>query len=210
MEVKQSFNDQDKTWFDSMKLELERVYLSMDSPWGQSGLIRGDFDRWEKLRKPIATMIDRDGSFLDVGCANGFLLECLMKWVEAGGISIEPFGVDYSEKFIQLARKRLSNFKNNFWVGNILDWQSPRIFDYVRTELCFVPPKYYKDLIFKLLNLLKPNGKLLICEYISSKDSGFQFSESFFTQIGLRVLTTNSGFDLNGKELTRIYSVSEL
>ena len=34
----------------------------------------------ERARRPIVSAIDRDGTFLDVGCANGLLMESLATW----------------------------------------------------------------------------------------------------------------------------------
>jgi hypothetical protein len=39
---------------------------------GESGF-GGDEARWERARRPIISAIDCDGTFLDVGCANGLL-----------------------------------------------------------------------------------------------------------------------------------------
>src|SRR5918995_3302191 len=85
---------------------LEAVYLAADDPRGGSGF-RGDADRWERLRRPIAAAIDRDGTFLDVGCANGHLLECLVGWAGAEGHRIVPYGLDVSAGLIARARERL-------------------------------------------------------------------------------------------------------
>ena len=57
---------------------FERHYLRGENPRTQSGF-GGDDRRWELARGPIATAIDRDGSFLDVGCASGYLLESVVR-----------------------------------------------------------------------------------------------------------------------------------
>lgn len=38
----------------------------------------------------------RDGSFLDVGCANGHLLESMVAWCAGRGLRLEPYGIDLS------------------------------------------------------------------------------------------------------------------
>ena len=58
---------------------LEGAYLEAEDPRGGSGF-RGDAGRWERARRPIASAVDRDGTFLDVGCANGLLMESLVEW----------------------------------------------------------------------------------------------------------------------------------
>jgi hypothetical protein len=67
---------------------IEAAYLAADDPRGGSGF-HGDAERWERLRRPIVTAVDRDGAFLDVGCANGHLLESVVAWAAADGHRIE-------------------------------------------------------------------------------------------------------------------------
>ncbi len=58
---------------------LESAYLKEDDPIRQSGF-RGGADRWRGERGPILNAIETDGDLLDIGCANGYLLECLLNW----------------------------------------------------------------------------------------------------------------------------------
>jgi len=96
---------------------LEDAYLQHSEPWRQSGM-SGPEDRWVRLRKPVADCMDRSGSFLDIGCANGYLLECCLKWTVERGILIEPYGLDISEKLVALAKQRLPQYADRFFVGN--------------------------------------------------------------------------------------------
>jgi SAM-dependent methyltransferase len=126
----------------------------------------GPDERWISLRKPVADCIDRSGSLLDIGCANGYLLECCLKWTADRGINVEPYGLDISEKLVALARNRLPEYANNIFIGNAMTWLPPRRFDFVRTELVYVPAEYEKQYIeFILENHLNPGGKLLIANY---------------------------------------------
>jgi hypothetical protein len=50
------------------------AYLHADSVRGGSGHT-GSADDWEWSRGILAEAFDRDGTFLDVGCANGLLME---------------------------------------------------------------------------------------------------------------------------------------
>jgi SAM-dependent methyltransferase len=126
----------------------------------------GPENRWVSLRKPVADCIDRSGSFLDIGCANGYLLECCIKWTAERGIEIEPFGLDISEKLIELAKKRLPRYAQNLFTGNAFRWVPPRRFDFVRTELVYVPGECETAYIeFILKNHLYRGGRLLIANY---------------------------------------------
>ncbi|MFQ6033540.1 MAG: hypothetical protein ACE5KR_01630 [Candidatus Bipolaricaulia bacterium] len=64
---------------------LEAAYPAEDGPIRQSGFSSGP-ERWRAEREPILEAIGRDGGLLDVGCANGFLLECLVQWAGERGI----------------------------------------------------------------------------------------------------------------------------
>lgn len=152
-------------WFLSVKKTLEDAYLKHEEPWRQSGM-SGPADRWISLRKPIADCINKSGSFLDIGCANGYLLECCIKWTAERDIKIEPYGLDISEKLIELAKQRLPQYADNFFVGNAFTWLPPRRFDFVRTELVYVPAEFERQYIqFILKNHLNPGGKLLVANY---------------------------------------------
>jgi hypothetical protein len=49
---------------------LERAYLEASDPRGESGFL-GDAAHWERARRLIVSAIDRDGTFLDAGEAEG-------------------------------------------------------------------------------------------------------------------------------------------
>ncbi len=152
-------------WFEKVKDVLETSYISHSEPWRQSGF-SGPEERWIALRKPVADCIDRSGSFLDIGCANGYLLECCLRWTREAGIAIEPFGLDVSDKLLDLARKRLPDHAANFYSGNAYHWIPPRKFDFVRAELDFVPAEYERRLVDHLLeHYLTPQGRLLVAHY---------------------------------------------
>src|SRR5689334_6738873 len=66
-------------WYERIAAVTTPAYLAGDNPRSQSGH-SGDEARWERARSLIADAIDRDGSFLDVGCASGYLMECMPRW----------------------------------------------------------------------------------------------------------------------------------
>ncbi len=88
----------------------------------------GPFERWMALRKPIADCMDRDGTFLDIGCANGYLSGCCLAWTAERGVQLEPFGVDLSARLIALAQERLPAYRDHFWAASAFAWQPPRRF----------------------------------------------------------------------------------
>ena len=145
-------------WFESQKKGIYDTYLLREEPWEQSGF-SGPFERWVACRRPIAECMTASGAFLDIGCANGYLLECVLQWTEENGVQIDPWGLDLSEQLVVLAKERLGDHKEKLFVGNALTWQPPRRFDYVRTELCYVPEEYQGSYVSRLLGeYLRPGG----------------------------------------------------
>lgn len=158
-----------ESWFAANKDLLETAYIAGIHPWQQSGVglhtTRGG-DYWEALRRPIADCIPRDGSFLDVGCANGYLLECMLFWTHERGLVIDPFGLDFSEKLVALARERLPKHADHIFLGNAWDWPPPRQFDFVHTLLDYVPDELQEAFIHRQLErYVQPGGYLLVAEY---------------------------------------------
>ena len=126
--------------------KLEQSYLSQKDPILQSGFSGGK-ERWRKERHIILDPITKEGSFLDVGCANGFLLKSLAKWAEEKEITLIPYGVDFGAGLINLAKKRFPEYPNNFWNANAWSWEPPIKFDYVYTLYDCVPHNYLKEFV---------------------------------------------------------------
>lgn len=68
-------------------------------------------EHWTQNRKPICGAIERAGTLLDIGCANGFLLACLQFWSEH---QITPYGVDIDAGSLELARALLPEYASHF------------------------------------------------------------------------------------------------
>ena len=63
-------------WFDKHEAFIAGVYVAADNPRAQSGH-GGDEARYRYTRMMVLEAIHKSGSFLDVGCANGYLMESL-------------------------------------------------------------------------------------------------------------------------------------
>jgi SAM-dependent methyltransferase len=150
----------------------EAKYLAGTNPRQQSGFGRDEGD-WERFRRPILAAIESDGSFLDIGCANGLLMESVVRWGREDGHVIEPYGLDISERLVELARDRLPAWRERIFVGNALFWEPPARFDFVRTELVYVPGTLRRQYGERLLErFLTPRGRLIVCSYGSSRLEG--------------------------------------
>lgn len=150
-------------FFANSQRELAELYLADPSnPYQQSGRSSGAA-RWHETRSFIADAVDRDGSFLDVGCANGLLLETLALWLTDQGLTIEPFGLDFIPELVDLARERIPH--GRFWVHNAWSWVPPRSFDYVRTNLEYVPVADRSEFVERQRGWVAGGGRLILCHY---------------------------------------------
>lgn len=119
-----------------------------------------------RARRVIVRAIGRDGTFLDIGCANGHLMETLQAWCREDGRETEPYGLDASRKLAGLARRRLPRWADRFFVGDAMAWDPPMRFDFVRTELDYVEEGDRPRYIGRLLEgFVKPGGRLVVCSY---------------------------------------------
>ena len=159
----------DETFYDGVRGLLEQPYLAADDP-PEARASPGDAGRWERARRPIISAVDRDGTFLDVGCANELLMESVVVWAGEDGRRVEPYGLDLIPSLANLARERLPRWKDRISVGNAMYWEPPLRFDFVRTELEYVPRDRRRELVERLLGgYLAPGGRLILCSYGSSR-----------------------------------------
>jgi SAM-dependent methyltransferase len=150
---------------------LEPAYLRGRTPQEGSGF-GGDASRWRAHREIIVHGIDRSGSFLDLGCANGLLMESVREWAAERGFAIEPYGVDLAPGLVALARSRLPQWADRIEVGNAIDYRPTggRRFTFAHALLDTVPPARHADLVRHALDaLLEPGGRLLVSHYLRDR-----------------------------------------
>ncbi len=135
----------DEGWHAAVAALVIPAYLAAETPQGGSGSNR-DAAGWAYARSLLADAVEPEQTFLDVGCANGLLMESMAEW---GGV--EPFGVEISPELAMLARERLPHWAGRIWVGNAASWDPPRRFDVIRTGLDYVPGDRRPDLVSHLL-----------------------------------------------------------
>ncbi|HEU4964151.1 MAG TPA: class I SAM-dependent methyltransferase [Bacilli bacterium] len=197
-------------FFTGVKDLLEPIYMTGETPWNQSGF-SGTEERWNRLRRPIAACIDRSGTYLDIGCANGYLMECVARWTEVRGLQVTPHGLDISEELVKLAQRRLPAYADRLYAGNAWEWTPPQTFDFVSTELVYVPEDLRQAYIERLLNLfVAEDGLLLLSEYRPTKEADNpNWASEYIEAWGYPIDRIESGIDLNGKELTRVTVISK-
>ena len=134
-------------WHAAIGALVTPAYLAADTPWGGSGK-SGSADDWEYSRSHVADAVDRDGTLLDVGCANGYMLECLPRWTAH---NLDRYGLDISPELVDLANARLPDLFDRLFVGNALSWEPPHRFTYIRVGLDYVPHHRRRELVDRLI-----------------------------------------------------------
>jgi 2-polyprenyl-3-methyl-5-hydroxy-6-metoxy-1,4-benzoquinol methylase len=144
---------------------LEDAYLRSDDPIRQSGF-GGGVERWRAERSPILEAVTGDGDLLDIGCAVGYLAECLVEWGAERGVRLTPHGIDIGERLIAEAKRRLPEYAGNFRAANGWDWRPGRRFRYVYTLSDCVPVEMLREYVGRLLErLVEPGGRLIVGSY---------------------------------------------
>lgn len=183
--------------------QLAAAYLASDDPLEQSGFSGGRL-RWERLRRPVADAVTGSGSILDVGCANGALLEDLVAWCRERDVDLDPWGLDISTDLVELARRRCPGRADRFFVGNADTWSPPRRWDVVRIELVYVVPAARTAFVRRLLaQFLAPGGVLLVCRYRDPRKETARPLDvelrAELTGLGFRPRTVLTGMDVDGR-----------
>lgn len=152
----------ESVWCERVSAALAAAYLSDDDPRWQSGF-DGDAEAWRRARELVLDCVDGDGAFLDIGCANGHLMECLAGWGIERGHALAMYGLELDPALARTARRRLPEWAGRIFEGNAIDWKPPMRFTYVRASLEYVPPGRGASLVARLLrDVVAPGGRLIV------------------------------------------------
>ncbi len=184
---------------------LESAYLRHTDPIRQSGFGGGP-ERWRAERSPLLEAIDGDGDFLDLGCANGFLLKSVVEWARERGIELAPHGVDLNPLLIQEATRRFPGFEHRFWVANAWGWLAPKRFRWIYAIWDLVPTEFMPNLACHLLeHVVTEDGAVIFGAYGSrSADTPSVDVARVLRNGGLPISGTSQGGELpRGGPVTR-------
>jgi hypothetical protein len=193
--------DEQAFYADTMRT-LERSYLRGQTPQEGSGFGGGE-QAWRQARHHITEAIHTDGTFLDVGCANGLLMESVAAWCAQRGLTVEPYGIDIAPGLVELARQRLPHWADRIWLGNAIDWKPPsgRRFDYAHILLDCVPPQRRADLMrHHLASTIQPaTGRLLVSSYAADPSIGSPAAAQTLRSLGFTCHGQTSGGNRPGR-----------
>jgi SAM-dependent methyltransferase len=174
---------------------LEDSYVAADERGdvcGGSGS-SGDMAHWKARHQPIASAFNRDGTWLDVGCANGLLMATLPNWVAESGYTIEAYGLDLGARIAERARIRYPQFAERIWTGNVMSFEPPIRFDFVTALSDAVAPNRCVAMVERIARLyLKKGGRVILSCYgpggfITPTKASADDPRRFIAEAGLRV-----------------------
>ena len=98
-------------WHRRVLAVIEPAYLSATTEQMGSGH-SGTPEDWKASRRMVMEAVDRDVTFLDVGCANGLLMASVERWAREKGLEVAPYGVDISARLAARARERYPRWRD--------------------------------------------------------------------------------------------------
>jgi hypothetical protein len=184
---------------------LSDAYLRDDDPRWQSGF-DGDAMLWREARSLILLAAPYNGTLLDVGCANGHLMESLHAWALERGQTLDVYGLELNPALADQARRRLPELADHIFTGNVSDWRSPRRFTYVRTGLEYVPPGDEVALLELLSNhFIEPAGRVIVGPV---NDEALEGTLRVFEAAGMSDAQSESATDHRGKSRHVVWSTA--
>ena len=145
---------------------LEDAYVAAGSGPAGSGSSDPSEGAWRAKRQHLTVPMDRDGSWLDVGCANGHLLATLPSWVAERGVRVDPHGLELLPRVAEVARHAHPDLAAVIWTGSVMTWTPSQRFRYVTATDDCVPPRSLRALVDRLLDLfVAPGGRLILSTY---------------------------------------------
>lgn len=153
----------EEQWFANRKIYFTDHYLSGDNPRSQSGY-SSDEKRYAYTQTMILAAIHKSGTFMDIGCANGYLMQKLSEWLRNSEYTVTFYGLDISEGLTALAKRRLPDWTRRFIVANALEWKPITTYDFVCVkELGYVPNHRRRELFLHLhRDCVSDGGRLIL------------------------------------------------
>jgi hypothetical protein len=156
----------DEDWDRRTAALLEDAYVAAGGGPRGSGASDPSEGAWRAKRQHLAGPMDVDGTWLDVGCANGHLLVTLPTWTAERGVTVVPHGLELLPAVAAQARALHPHLAPVIWTGSVMAWEPPRRFRYVTVPDDVVPPGHLGVLVDRLLaRVVEPSGRLIVSSY---------------------------------------------
>ncbi len=153
-------------WFESRRQESAESALAPDNNEYQQAGWTGAPEHFRSGHELILDGIVSSGDLADIGCANGLLLASLVEWAAGRGIELNPHGIDFVPQLVDLAQQRFPEHARQFTVANAWEWSPGRQYQWVHTELDYVPAAQQAAYLRRLLDeVVEPGGRLIVSSY---------------------------------------------
>jgi hypothetical protein len=172
---------------------LEPAYLRAGTVEAGSGF-GGTAEQWRASREMIVDGIDRDGTFLDLGCANGLLMESVHQWAAERGHHVEPYGLELSPRLTAAAQARLPHWADRIHAGNAMHHvpADGSRFSFVHVLVDLVPADRLADLMHHALRT-EPGGRLLVSRYAPAGGTDRSDAADIVRRLGFAVAGVSYG-----------------
>lgn len=189
-------------------MNLKETYNRIAEDWYKD---HKEDDWWHEGTKSFVALLKPGATVLDVGCGAGFK----SKYLHKNGLNVT--GIDFSEKFIEIARRDVPQVQ--FYIMDMNDVEKlGQRFDavFAQASLLHIPKSEALNVVRKFVNILNPNGYLYIAvkgtkpngkdeEVIEERDYGYSY-ERFFSFYSIEELVSY----LNDQKLKVAYQNEKL
>ena len=136
-------------------------YKRAEMPKGTSSVL--DLRTLENSNANLPEVLKKGQSVLDVGCGSGSITKDIINYVGSEG---KVTGIDRSQDLIDLANENYKEVSNlSFLVGDILEFNTPEKWDVITIARTLQWIENPKEIIDKLVTLLKPQGIICVLDY---------------------------------------------
>jgi len=128
-----------------------------------------DLDGWTAIRKFVADVPHHDGAVLDIGCANGFFLWCILQW---SSYNLIPYGIDVEKELILKAQKLFPELGDHFESTSFENFiqSHSRTYDFIYWNV-WTDYNPSKSVLMRLLEYLNHDGRLILAFYDSEEQN---------------------------------------
>jgi SAM-dependent methyltransferase len=164
----------------------------------QMDKIKTTFDKWanngrsELMEKEHSKTVlkfldsrkfDKQFSFLDVGCGNGWVVRKISQIQNCKKV----VGIDKSKNMIKKAKSKKMFSKENYYSTDILSWKYKGKFDYIFSMETLYYSLPMETALKKIFGLLKPGGDFFCgTDYYSDNKATTKWSKMMKIQLDLR------------------------